>query len=73
VIFRRFGNAFIATDNGGAIYCVSLYNGAWAPYYLAAGEDNPERIGLYGWGTVEEAKQACRDHLNEPVKLPVTN
>jgi hypothetical protein len=62
MIFRRFGNAFVATDNGGTIYCVSLYLGAWASYYLPQGEDTPIRIGQYGFPSPEVAKKACHSH-----------
>jgi hypothetical protein len=62
MIFRRFGNAYVAQDNSGTIYCVSLYCGSWSANYLPAGEDEVKKIGLYGHPSPAVAQKVCHSH-----------
>jgi hypothetical protein len=58
--FQRFGNAFIAQQDD-AIYVVSLYLGDWQAYYHDANMAAPEKIGLYGYGSPNAARQAAEE------------
>jgi hypothetical protein len=59
VKFQRFGNAFAARDELGALYVISYYCGAWSAYYQLTGHDDVVQIGQYGYPTPEEATRAA--------------